>query len=378
MVTVERLLRLPVFQGASVLSGKKGLGHSVQYVDVAEVPDINFWINPNVFILTTAYAFHKDSHSLMTLMEGLVKNQAAGLGIKLGRFLDELPQEVCDYAENSDLPIILLPPDLRYTHAIRAITETILEDEHRHSSSENLDDAFKRIVFEGEESTSEAFKVFEATGISLATPAAVIVAVAPPSDIEKSMMSVKEVAQRHGNLSATVRTPWGAAMLVRTFSSLKCDFSGYSCFVPEGVYAVVGEERPLKEIRRSYDGAAWGARLLRLFSFAKGVYSAEETGLFFPLFSHGHREKSMESAHTLLKPLIDYDSHNNASLLETLWMFALCDRNHKETAKRLHLHRNTLRYRIFRIEHLLPNGSLNGVAFHRLFLALMLHFVDCA
>jgi hypothetical protein len=378
LITVKRLLSLPVFRGSSIIAGENGLDHIVQYVDVAEVPDVNFWINPNVFVLTTAYAFYKDSHSLMKLIEALIENKAAGLGIKLGRFLNVLPQEVVDFAERSNFSIILLPPELRYTHAIRAITESILQDEHDNSLSDNLDDAFSQILFGNGDSAAEALRVFETAGISSLTPVAVISTIGSLADIEKSLMPIRELTQRHGNLSAIVAVPYGTAILVRTFSSLKCEFSGYSSFFSEGVHAVASEEGPLKKIRRAYDATLWGARLLRLFDYPKGIYSVEETSLFFPLLSDEYREKSMESAQNLLRPLIDYDNQNNASLLATLWTFALCSCDHNETAEKLHIHRNTLRYRLSKIEHLLPKGSLKGLSFHRLFLALTLHLLDCA
>ena len=378
MITVKRLLSLPVFRGSSIIAGENGLDHIVQYVDVAEVPDVNFWINPNVFVLTTAYAFFKDSDSLMKLIEALIENRAAGLGIKLGRFLNVLPREVVDFAERSNFSIILLPPELRYTHAIRAITESILQDEHDNSLSENLDDAFCQMLFGNGDSVEDALRVFETAGLTPLTPVAVLSAVGTLPDIEKSLMPIRELAQRHGNLSAEVAVPYGTAILVRTFSSLQCEFTGYSSFFSEGVFAVASEEGPLKKIRRAYDTTLWGARLLRLFEYSKGIYSAKETSLFFPLLSDEHREKSFESAQKLLRPLIDFDSQNNASLLKTLWTFALTGCDHNETAKRLHIHRNTLRYRLSKIEHLLPKGSLKGLAFHRLFLALTLHLLDCA
>jgi carbohydrate diacid regulator len=73
-------------------------------------------------------------------------------------------------------------------------------------------------------------------------------------------------------------------------------------------------------------------------------------------------------------PIIEYDAQNHTDLLKTLWTFTLCERDHKETALRLHLHRNSLRYRLSKITRLLPENSLRGVGFHRLFLALLAYF----
>ncbi|MDG4809445.1 helix-turn-helix domain-containing protein [Micromonospora sp. WMMD1120] len=54
----------------------------------------------------------------------------------------------------------------------------------------------------------------------------------------------------------------------------------------------------------------------------------------------------------LLHPLADYDRSHDARLVHTLDMFLRCDGSWTRTAKALHVHVNTLRYRIQRIEQL--------------------------
>lgn len=55
-----------------------------------------------------------------------------------------------------------------------------------------------------------------------------------------------------------------------------------------------------------------------------------------------------------LKPLIEFDKQNNASLFETLRMYFKCDFSIKETAKALYIHRNTMASRLEKIKELLP------------------------
>ncbi|MEU1128127.1 helix-turn-helix domain-containing protein, partial [Streptomyces sp. NPDC005899] len=54
----------------------------------------------------------------------------------------------------------------------------------------------------------------------------------------------------------------------------------------------------------------------------------------------------------LLDPLRDYDRRHRAELIETLEAFLDCDGSWTRCAARLHLHVNTLRYRVGRIEQL--------------------------
>ncbi|MFC6881265.1 PucR family transcriptional regulator [Actinomadura yumaensis] len=54
----------------------------------------------------------------------------------------------------------------------------------------------------------------------------------------------------------------------------------------------------------------------------------------------------------MLGPLEEYDSERRAELLHTLEVFLSCSGSWSRTATRLHVHVNTLRYRIRRIEDL--------------------------
>ncbi|WP_297627531.1 helix-turn-helix domain-containing protein [Nocardia sp.] len=57
-------------------------------------------------------------------------------------------------------------------------------------------------------------------------------------------------------------------------------------------------------------------------------------------------------AERVLGPVVDYDRKTGAGLLETLEVFLGCEGSWRQAADRMHLHLNTVRYRIGRIEEL--------------------------
>ena len=104
-----------------------------------------------------------------------------------------------------------------------------------------------------------------------------------------------------------------------------------------------------QSFREAQQALEVGRRLFgdgRLHSFARlGIYR-----LLFHLYGH---EELSAFYHEALGPLLDADSRGNNALIETLECFFRCNGNLSETARLMHLHRNSLLYRLGRIEELL-------------------------
>ncbi len=90
----------------------------------------------------------------------------------------------------------------------------------------------------------------------------------------------------------------------------------------------------------------------RLFGDGK-LHSFAQLGVYRLLFHlYGHQELSQFYEETL-GSLVDSDSRSNNALIETLEGFFRYHGNLSETARAMHLHRNSLLYRLGRIEELL-------------------------
>ncbi|HEY6284254.1 MAG TPA: helix-turn-helix domain-containing protein [Ktedonobacteraceae bacterium] len=109
----------------------------------------------------------------------------------------------------------------------------------------------------------------------------------------------------------------------------------------------------VQQISQSYREAQQALEIgRRLFGEGKIHYFAQ-LGIYRLLFHlYGHQELSDFYQETL-GPLSESDSRSNNALIETLEYFFNCNGNLSETARTMHLHRNSLLYRLGRIEELL-------------------------
>ncbi|MCQ4207440.1 PucR family transcriptional regulator [Streptomyces longispororuber] len=91
----------------------------------------------------------------------------------------------------------------------------------------------------------------------------------------------------------------------------------------------------------------------------------------YRLLGHLPDEELRRLVADALGPLLDYDRDHEGSLVDTLGAYLLHDRNGVAVAARLHIHYNTLRYRLRQIERL--TGGLERTPMSRLQTELAVH-----
>jgi purine catabolism regulator len=120
----------------------------------------------------------------------------------------------------------------------------------------------------------------------------------------------------------------------------------YSCGIGRIVKSLPGIPRSFREAQQALE---IGRRLFgegKLHSFARlGIYR-----LLFYLDGQNELEDFYQET---LGPLLTHDARNDGTLVETLEGFFRCNGNLSETARAMHLHRNSLLYRLDRIEAIL-------------------------
>lgn len=126
-LTMEEVLRLPAFQGCRIAAGRAGLQKRVTGVNVSEVPDYYHWLAAGEVMLCTCYALYEDPVALEQFIPQLEAHGMAGVCIKPGRFLGELPKYMIDCAEERSFPLIELPEEARFADITKAITDELLK-----------------------------------------------------------------------------------------------------------------------------------------------------------------------------------------------------------------------------------------------------------
>jgi purine catabolism regulator len=123
---------------------------------------------------------------------------------------------------------------------------------------------------------------------------------------------------------------------------------------PPTVSAGLGQaQHGLDGIHEAYQGAVWALDLGERL-FGPGHFTRlQDLGVYQLLLAVQHSPVLPEFYRELLGPLVEYDRLKRADLVQTLDSYIAAGNSPSETAARLHLHRNTVLYRLRRIRELL-------------------------
>ncbi|WP_036725598.1 PucR family transcriptional regulator ligand-binding domain-containing protein, partial [Paenibacillus forsythiae] len=108
-LTVEEALSIYPLSEAKLIAGSKGTHRIVKSINVMDAPDISDWIKEGEMLLTTAYLIKDNPEQASALLHKLNRRGSSGLGIKLGRFWESVPDALIAEADELNFPLIELP-----------------------------------------------------------------------------------------------------------------------------------------------------------------------------------------------------------------------------------------------------------------------------
>ena len=108
----------------------------------------------------------------------------------------------------------------------------------------------------------------------------------------------------------------------------------------------------IRDFYKSYEEASKCIRVIEKTGGGQGIYQFEEIGLYNLIMELGNRQIVDEFIENTLGAVLKYDRENNTDFLKTLTGYLWNNNSLLYASRELHMHRNTVKYRIGRIEEL--------------------------
>src|SRR5262252_7548369 len=148
--TVREAMTFGGFTEATLVGGGEGLDRQVQWVRVMETPETARRLRPGELLLTTGFPVKNDPEAQIELVDSVASGRGAGLVVKLGRYIDDVPPEMLEEADRLSLPLFTIGQDVPWSDLMEPLLERIINAEHwRLKRSLEIHRRFSDLVLDG-------------------------------------------------------------------------------------------------------------------------------------------------------------------------------------------------------------------------------------
>lgn len=358
---VKDLCKLESLQGIQVLAGNEQLQHPVENINVMEVPDIDKWVQPNEFLMTTGYMFKENPGEFISLIPRLKERNVAALGIKTKRFIEEIPYELIQCAQAYDFPLLLLPEKTAFSIVIREGMEHILLSEKERKSS-----FLKKLITGTYKSQSDIINALPGLNLNYTKDSKfTIFIIAEKEDhvtYEKEALYSRlaycfrnkgfechhVIHQNHLVIFLSYSDKSLEKKISKKDRMILQHLKDYNCIICEynrgvSIDSISSEYTYLLKMQKAVESSSMSSSWVSFNEL--GLYSAIPD-MADSLFFYFSRNRYVE-------PIKEYDRKHGTPLLDTLKTYFSCNCNMRDTAKQMYTHYNTVCHRIDKIEEIL-------------------------
>jgi DNA-binding PucR family transcriptional regulator len=371
-MTLQDVLQLPLLQPCAVPTGRDlEQNRDVTGVSVQEIP-IDRFIRRGELVLSTGMGVGKDARRLVRFIRDVAQAGASALALAIGPHTPRIPPSAVAAANHAGLPLIRLPWEIRFSEISESILRRLIQEQMQ---TRTRDDFVWTLATEnaGEESLAAHARQI---GVDLRAPRLAVVGKLCGGIARTAEEVCHKIAAQHNlewlgaavgdSVVGYLSEPAAAAKIdsiLRTVQRALRDRSTISWGVGR-----ICREPP--DFRKSYEDARVACEIGQRARGAESVTHVSDVLADRVLLNLRHDA----DVHMLLARYIHpLETARRTPLLLTLEVFFACDGNASAAARKLAITRQSLLYRLAKIEALLKIELHSTEQRFALALALRLH-----
>lgn len=357
-VPLRTLLAMAEDGQTTVLAGEAGLDGLVQWVHMVEGIEISTFLQGGELVFVTGIALGGQV-TLLDLVKEIYKNHAVGVVVNVGPYIPAIPQEVIRYCQDKGFPLISAPWSVHMAILMKRFSEAILVSDQ---IWQELGLAIRAAIFTPERE-ERYLSLFENKGLT------------PGGQFCVALVEQADGSQPGERLLLEMEDQLGKSDTENAFCLLNHQIlilcAGMSeadttCLVDQilarcrklfpGLSLYAGVGRAAKNARCICKSYRLADKVLlfqkkRKITGVAGSYSQQ--GVYRLLMGVEDSELLREYTSAVLAPLLDCDRATCSDHIAFLKAWFACGCSSQRTAEALFLHRNTVDYRLRRMEELL-------------------------
>jgi len=379
-VLCQDILHLGSLKKAELIGGANGLNRVVRWIHVIDIPDVAKWVHEGDIVATTCINLNSEIINWEEYIEQLNNEKLAGLIINIGPYIPSVPEIVKKMADEMNFPIFTLPWEVKLADVTREVSKILVKDQLANDSISDFDSFLQYIASESKTLTGKSIEnshtkkvhqvvVFKIVNWLLGAASHIG---SKEVDLGYAKLLLQRIIQ---DIAVQQRPPLSAKLMlgeddviaiithvvsseIDLFVNNIVDKIGKS-----GIEMQVGvgcNYADMKELCKSYDQAEFSLKCAVVLKNSKNVFNYKKLGILKLVFDGRDYQELEEYYQDTLSQLVEYDRNFESNLVESVRVFLEENSNGIKAAKKLYVHRNTLRYRIQRAEEILGLNFANG------------------
>lgn len=381
-ILVKDILKLKSLKEMELVGGSIGLEKCIEWVYVSECLEDPLegikWLQGGEIVIITGVGIKSDISVLTKLIEGISEKSGAALIVNVGKYIKEIPKEAIEIADKLQIPLFALPWEVRLIEVSKEISNAIIL---ARIEEKFMNDFLNNILFGQIDLGVNIKEKANYFGYNLQGKCCIcIIKINGFKEFEKLKTSYDEISVSKVKLSLrklvqdtlekySLKVPIinnddeiiflsraeGNSMnrlnkaIKEIHEMIEKRLSGISVNVGIGN----GYEE-LNLMKESFNEAKMVIESLKFEGAKQVVKKYSDIGIYSLIFSIDNKKILENYCKQVIGPIIEKTKKSKeVSYIEILDMYLNENCNLTLAAEKLYLHRNTLTYRIKKIEQLL-------------------------
>lgn len=341
------------------IAGKRGWSNSISWVLMMEDTAIIRNFAGKELAVTTGLGFDTEE-KLLGLARKLVVCHASGLIINTGEYIHDLPQSLCDYCDENDLPLMTVPWEVYLSEMIKDLSIRIFL---QGTTDEEITRALIHAIEEPD--NQENYRKVLLPYLDIDGEFQVVLFTTGGLD-EMDTVERKRLGYRLQIYLENITHNGSFFYYDANFVLIMNDVSRKDFDeIVEGMISRTKRRMPevhisvgagskvvdIANLRTAYQRAKAAVNMAQHMN--RDMVHFDEMGIYRLLYSVSDKAILKEMSENLLQPLLTYDAKHNSNYVEVLEKYLEYNGSIQAVAEAMYTHRNTIIYRVANIKKLL-------------------------
>ena len=379
-ITITQLLKLPIMDKAELAAGAAGGGNVINgFSLIEEVFPCEGRAQKDVVILSSIRGISDSCQDFDQLLGECRRKRISALFVKKSAESDVLPPGLLLAADRLGFPVVLLPQNLPFSLLINTVTYNLLREEGYDKSWSFEENCLQEILFNTKDPEAVSRKAYM-LGIRVDSRLGLFfIQLHDAAHLEEVRQYCVQKWKR--KCYTSVRN---SSLIVIVELKMLGDEKAYLTGLAQELLGELGtafpEDRVYLGIGRCYENilnlkrSFYEARAAMIMSILEESGNTaihyDDLGIYKILLLQKNKKELFQFYRETIGRVEAYDQENHTEYLDTIKAYTACGFSIDQTAQRLHIHYNTARNRLLRINSIFHIDLYNCEQCVEIFLAV--------